>query len=91
MGATSLKRKARKNRVVAQQRVDTIQRLQTQPVIKNVDVDAIKAEFAKTAKKPEAKKETAAKEDKAEAPKAKKAAAPKKKAAPKKTEDKKED
>ena len=90
MAGTSLKRKARKNRVVAKKRVDAIQRLQSQPVIKNVDIEAIKAEFAKSAKKPAAKKETAAKEDKTEEPKAKKAA-PKKKAATKKKEDKKED
>ncbi len=76
MGATSLKRKARKNRVVAKKRVDNIQRLQQTPVIKNVDIEAIKAEFAKAdKKKPEAKKE--APEAKAETPKAKKADTPK--------------
>jgi len=101
MAATSLKRKARKNRTVARKRVDNIQRLQQKPVIKNVDIEAIKAEFAEAdKKKPAAKKaekevkaekteETKAK--KTEAPKAKKAAAPKKKAATKKTEDKTED
>lgn len=89
MAGTSLKRKARKNRVVAKKRVDSIQKLQQQPVIKNVDIEAIKADFAKAdKKKPAAKKEDSAKaETKEEAPKAKKAA-PKKKEAPKKEEDK---
>ncbi|GAA5043515.1 hypothetical protein GCM10011506_46820 [Marivirga lumbricoides] len=105
MAGTSLKRKARKNRVVAKKRVDNIKRLQQKPVIKNVDVEEIKAEFEKADKKPVAKKEEeTAKGAKAEAktedaPKAKKAA-PKKKAATeksddapkaKKSEDKKED
>jgi hypothetical protein len=92
MAGTSLKRKARRNRVVAKQRVTSIQKLQQQPVIKNVDVEAIKADFAKAdKKKPAAKKEDTAKaEKKEEAPKAKKAA-PKKAAAPKKEEAKTED
>lgn len=92
MAGTSLKRKARKNRVVAKKRVDNIQRLQQQPVIKNVDIEAVKAEFEKAdKKKPAAKKEDTAKaEKKEEAPKAKKAA-PKKAAAPKKEEAKTED
>ncbi len=82
MAGTSLKRKARKNRVVAKKRVDNIKRLQQRPVIKNVDVEEIKAEFEKAEKKPVAKKvEEAPKGSKAEA---KKEEAPKaKKAAPK--------
>jgi len=92
MAGTSLKRKARRNRVVAKKRVVDIQKLQQQPVIKNVDIEAIKADFAKAdKKKPTAKKEDTAKaESKEEAPKAKKAA-PKKKVAPKKEEAKTED
>jgi hypothetical protein len=92
MAGTSLKRKARKNRVVAKKRVTNIQRLQQQPVIKNVDIEAIKAEFEQAGKKkPAEKKEETAKADKKEeAPKAKKAAAPKKKAAPKKDDAKAE-
>lgn len=92
MAGTSLKRKARKNRVVAKKRVDNIKRLQQRPVIKNVDVEEIKAEFEKAEKKPVAKKvEEAPKGSKAEAkkeeaPKAKKAA-PKKKAATEKSDD----
>jgi hypothetical protein len=91
MAGTSLKRKARRNRVVAKKRVVSIQKLQQQPVIKNVDVEAIKAEFAKAdKKKPAAKKEDAPKaEKKEEAPKAKKEDT-KKKAAPKKEESKTE-
>ena len=89
MAGTSLKRKARRNRVVAKKRMDSIQKLQQQPVIKNVDVEAIKEEFKKNAskKKPAAKKEDTAKaEEKKEAPKAKKTTT--KKAETKKTEDK---
>lgn len=87
MAGTSLKRKARKNRVVAKKRVDNIKRLQQKPVIKNVDIEEIKAEFEKAEKKPVAKKaEEAPKGKTEEAPKAKKAA-PKKKAATEKSDD----
>jgi hypothetical protein len=46
MGVTRLKRKDRVNKAVANNRVAEIKRLQQKPVIKNVDVEAIKAEFA---------------------------------------------
>jgi hypothetical protein len=60
MAVTRLERKGRKNKNVAKKRVATIQRLSSVPVIKNVDVDAIKKEF-------DAKKlKSAAKGDKAE-------------------------
>ena len=45
MAVTRLERKARKNKNVAKKRVATIQRLSFVPVIKNVDIDAIKNEF----------------------------------------------
>ena len=60
MAVTRLERKGRKNKNVAKKRVATIQRLSSVPVIKNVDIDAIKKEF-------DAKKlKSAAKWDKAE-------------------------
>ena len=59
MASTKLKRKAQRNKSVAKVRVDTIKRLGTKPVIKQVDVQAIKDEFAKGGKKaaPKAKAE----------------------------------
>ena len=45
MAVTRLERKGRKNKNVAKKRVATIQRLSFVPVIKNVDIDAIKKEF----------------------------------------------
>jgi hypothetical protein len=99
MAITRLKRKGKRNKVRAKVRLVNIQRLNATPVIKSVDVEAIKEEFAKAAKKPETKKEApkaeaevaekaAPKAEKeAKAPKAEKKEAPKaekKKAAPKK-------
>lgn len=46
MGITQLKRKTRRNRAVANNRVARIKQLTLKPVIKNVDVEAIKASFA---------------------------------------------
>ncbi|HAA15824.1 MAG TPA: hypothetical protein DCE41_30575 [Cytophagales bacterium] len=63
MAVTRLKRKGAKNKSRAKTRVATIQRLSQKPVYKNVDVEAIKAEWAA-----EKGKTTAAKEPKAEAP-----------------------
>ena len=45
MAVTRLERKGRKNKNVAKKRVATIQRLSFVPVIKNVDINAIKKEF----------------------------------------------
>ena len=45
MAVTRLERKARKNKNVAKKRVATIQRLSFVPVIKNVNIEAIKNEF----------------------------------------------
>ena len=65
MAVTRLERKGRKNKVVAKKRVKTMKRLSTKPVIKNIDIEAVKAEFdakkeAKPAKKKEEKVEAAA-------------------------------
>ncbi|MFA0960645.1 hypothetical protein AB9P05_02445 [Roseivirga sp. BDSF3-8] len=66
MAGTSLKRKARKNRVVAKRRQDEMKRLNTKPVVKQVDIEEIKKEFAaKSGKKTKSEK-------KEEAPKAEK-------------------
>lgn len=90
MAVTRLKRKGRRNKVVAKGKVARIQRLNAVPVIKQVDVEELKAEFksgaakaTKPAKKEEAKAEAPApKAAVVEAPAEK--AAPKKKATPKK-------
>ncbi|MEQ8239322.1 MAG: hypothetical protein RIA69_08915 [Cyclobacteriaceae bacterium] len=69
MAVTRLERKGRKNKSRAKARVATIKRLNTLPTIKNVDIEAIKAEFA--ANKEAAKEvKSTVKED---APKSKKA------------------
>ena len=57
MAVTRLERKGRKNKNVAKKRVASIQRLSFVPVIKNVDVDAIKKEFDAKKLKPEVKAE----------------------------------
>jgi hypothetical protein len=57
MGVTRLKRKGRRNVSKAKNKVISIQRLSAKPVIKNVDVEQIKAEFSKAAA-PVAKKAT---------------------------------
>jgi len=47
MGVTRLKRKDRKNKSRAKNRLEVIKQLLTKPVVKNVDVEAIKASFGK--------------------------------------------
>ena len=47
MAVTRLKRKARRNRTVARVRQEDIQRLNSKPVIKSVDVEKIKEEIQK--------------------------------------------
>jgi hypothetical protein len=81
MASTRLVRKALRNRTVAKRRVSTIKRLTSKPVIKNVDIEQIKEEFAKKKATPAAKKEVPVKE----APKAveKTVEAPKQEKAPK--------
>ena len=68
MAVTRLERKGRKNKNVAKKRVNTMKRLSTKPVIKNVDVDAIKAEFEAAAAKPEKTKKAKASKAKAAEP-----------------------
>jgi len=46
MAVTELKRKGRRNRAVANNKTNAIKQLLRRPIIKNVDVDAIKASFA---------------------------------------------
>lgn len=47
MAVTRLKRKGRRNKVVAKGKLADIKILSKQPVIKKVDVEAIKEEFKK--------------------------------------------
>ncbi len=75
MAVTRLVRKAKKNRTVSKRRVAAIKRLTSTPVIKNVDIEQIKEEFAKKKAEPAAKKEAPVKETpKAEAKEKKPAA-----------------
>ncbi|HEV7379478.1 MAG TPA: hypothetical protein VGN64_06775 [Dyadobacter sp.] len=45
MGVTELKRKGRRNKAVANNRTATIKNLLRKPEVRNVDVEAIKAQF----------------------------------------------
>lgn len=58
MAVTQLARKGRVNKVRSSQRKQQIKLLTAQPVIKNIDVEAIKKEFAekKAGAKPASKK-----------------------------------
>jgi hypothetical protein len=47
MGVTTLKRKLRRKRQGQTARVIKIKQLSAKPVIKNVDIEALKASFAK--------------------------------------------
>ncbi len=47
MAVTQLKRKARRNRAIANNKVDAIKKLVLKPIIKKVDVEELKAQFAK--------------------------------------------
>ncbi len=47
MGVTQLKRKSRKNRAIANNKIDAIKRLTLKPTIKKVTVEELKAEAAK--------------------------------------------
>ncbi|MDQ1089288.1 MULTISPECIES: hypothetical protein [unclassified Siphonobacter] len=47
MGVSQLKRKDRRNKAIANNKVTTIKRLTLKPTIKKVDVEAIKASFEK--------------------------------------------
>lgn len=86
MAVTRLKRKAKRNKVKAKVRQESIQRLNTKPVIRSVDVEKIKEEFKQGSKgTAKAKKEAAPAEAAAERTEAKKAA-PKKAAKAEKEE-----
>lgn len=94
MASTRLVRKALRNRTVSKKRVSKIKRLTSKPVIKNVDIEQIKAEFASNKAKPTAKKEAPTKEVAEVATpevKEEKKAAPKKTAAKKTTAKAKEE
>jgi hypothetical protein len=47
MGVTALKRKDRRNKTVSQNRIASIKFLTLKPTIKLVDIEEIKASFAK--------------------------------------------
>ena len=56
MAVTRLKRKGKRNKAVSSQRTNAIKRLTATPVIKNVDVEALKEGFSnKGGSKPAAK------------------------------------
>jgi len=57
MASTRLLRKAKRNKAVARKRKQDIKMLSSKPVIRRVDIEALKAEFATKSKKPAAKKE----------------------------------
>ena len=57
MAVTRLKRKARKNRTKSKSRLQTIKLLESKPVIRQVDVEAIKEEFKKKHATPKVKDE----------------------------------
>ncbi|WP_258104935.1 hypothetical protein [Marinoscillum sp. MHG1-6] len=63
MAITRLERKGRKNKARAKARVNTIKRLNSAPVLKMVDVEAIKAEFEKKAAPKKASKSKAEKKE----------------------------
>jgi hypothetical protein len=63
MAVTRLVRKALRNRTVSRKRQEAIKRLTTKPVIKNVDIEQIKEEFAKIKSTPAPKKEAPVKEE----------------------------
>lgn len=65
MGVTRLKRKDLRNKSKANNRVSRIKQLTATPVIKNVDVEAIKAGFKKSDNKKEDDKKVTAKAEKA--------------------------
>jgi hypothetical protein len=63
MAVTRLVRKALRNRAVSSKRVNNIKRLTAKPVIKNVDIEQIKEEFANKKAKQATKKEAPVKEE----------------------------
>ena len=77
MGVTRLERKGRKNKSVSKRRTANIKLHQQKPVIKNVDIEAIKAEFEANKSKPA---KAAPKKEEVKAEVASEVAAPKKEA-----------
>jgi hypothetical protein len=77
MAVTRLKRKGLRNKANAKKRNERIKKLTTQPPIKQVDVEAMKAEFDQKGSKPKATKA-----DKKSAAKSKAKAEPDKEEAP---------
>ena len=72
MAVTRLKRKARKNKLRSKLRIQKLALLSAQPVIKNVDIEALKEEFKKApAKAPKAETavDSTVKEEKKATPK----------------------
>lgn len=63
MASTRLVRKELRNRTVSKKRVNNIKRLTRRPVIKNVDIEQIKEEFAKMKAAQTIEKEAPAKEE----------------------------
>jgi len=63
MAVTRLERKGRKNKAVAKKKNARIKQLSDSPVIKKVDVEAIKAEFKANAKPAKTKKAAEPKEE----------------------------
>ena len=59
MAITRLKRKGRRNILKAKNKRKAIKRLKAVPVIRNIDVEAIKKEFSKKSSKVEEKEATA--------------------------------
>ena len=79
MGGTALKRKARRNKAKAKFRLAKIKLQGFKPVIRNVDIDAVKEEFSKTPKAKSSPKVEEPKDEKViEAVKAETKVAPKK-------------
>ncbi|MDW7690606.1 hypothetical protein R9C00_22395 [Flammeovirgaceae bacterium SG7u.111] len=75
MAITRLKRKAKRNKSRAKNRVETIKRLNAKPVIKNVDIEDLKKDFAPVAEEKPAKKKAAPKKEAAPVAEAKEAPA----------------
>jgi hypothetical protein len=69
MAITRLERKGRKNKARAKARVANIKRLSLAPVIKNVDIEAIKASFEANASAATAETVEVVAEEKPKAPK----------------------
>lgn len=63
MAVTRLKRKEKRNKIVAKAKVSRIKQLTAMPVIKNVDIEELKSRF--TTAKPKATKKAVKKQEEA--------------------------